>query len=58
MARLANGGEQPRVGEELRQDVVLNLTSHARFVRTVATDDEDLPVLARHHLKGDARAVR
>ena len=58
MARLADDAEEPCLGQELRQHVVLDVARHARLAGAVAVDDVDLPVVARHHLERDAAAVR
>ena len=57
MPRLANYGEEPIAGEELRQHIVLDFTRDARFVLAAAVGHEDLPVVGAHHLKRYASAV-
>ena len=58
MPRLADHRDEPVAGQELRQDVVLDVPRHADLVLAVAPDEIDLPVLLRHHLERHAPAVR
>ena len=57
MAWFANDSEEMRIGNEDRQQIVLDVARHPCLARAVAVDDHDLPIVARHHLKCDARAI-
>ena len=58
MTRLADDGQQGAVVEELRQEIVLDLARDPLLAGAVTVRHVDLPVVVRHHLVGDARAIR
>ena len=57
MPPFTHHGEETPVAQELRIDVVLDLVGQAAGLATFRADDVELPVLPRHRLVGDQRAV-
>ena len=57
MPWFADHGQQTVGAEELRQQVVLDLPRQPTLAAAVTRGRVDLPVVARHHLVGDARSV-